>query len=217
MRAGAVSVAPVLGRFRNRAVLLALGVAAAPGCIPEPVDVTGKRCGPDQACGPGLQCVEGRCSVEDATPRPTNLVPNSGFEEGAQGWETTGVLSTESPGFTGAVAARLVARQAGATVTLAPRTPPLLDSREGYYCASAWVRGSEGRTAVLHLLVDSVLDETVELPLDGSWRQLTASTLFFAHSVGTVQLVLPAEVDPPVWVDDVRLWRSDDSLCEVEP
>ncbi|MFP2909046.1 hypothetical protein ACLESD_29190 [Pyxidicoccus sp. 3LFB2] len=198
-------------------MLLALGVAA-PGCIPAPVDVTGKRCGPDQACGPGFQCLEGRCSAGGATPRPTNLVPNSGFEEGAQGWETAGVLSTEAPGFSGTVAARLVAREDGAPVTLAPRVPPLLDSAEGYYCASAWVRGGEGRTAVLRLLVDSVPDETVELPLDGSWKQVTASTLFFAHSVGSVQLVLPAEVGTPVWVDDVRLWRSDDdSLCEVEP
>jgi len=107
----------VLGSFRKRVASLALGVAAAASCLPEPVDVTGKRCDPDQACGPGFQCLEGRCSVGDATQRPTNLVSNPGFEEGAQGWVTTGVLSTEAPSFAGAVAARLVARQKGASVT----------------------------------------------------------------------------------------------------
>jgi hypothetical protein len=208
----------VLGRFRKRAALLVLGVAAAPGCIPEPVDVTGKRCGPDQSCGPGLQCLAGRCSAGDETPRPANLVSNSGFEEGAQGWETPGVLTSEAPGFTGGVAARLVAREEGAIVTLTPRSPPLLDPEEGFYCASAWIRGSEGRTAVLQLLVDSGPDETGELPLDGTWRQVTASTYFFPDMVGSVRLVLPAGVQTPVWVDDVKLWRSDSSSpCEDAP
>jgi hypothetical protein len=82
----------VLGSFRKRVALLALGVVAEAGCIPEPVDVTGKRCDPDQACGPGFQCLEGRCSVGAATQRPTNLVSNPGFEEGAQGWVTTSVV-----------------------------------------------------------------------------------------------------------------------------
>jgi len=207
----------VLGSFRTRVASLALGVAAAASCLPEPVDVTGKRCDPDQACGPGFQCLEGRCSVGDATPRPINLLSNPSFEEGARGWVTTGVLSTEAPSVTGAVAARLVARQKGALVTLGPLVPPLRDSVESFYCASAWIRGGEGRTAVLHLLVDSAPEETVEFQLDGSWRQVTASTLFFAHSVGSVQLVLPADVETPVWVDDVRLWRSDSGSCEVGP
>lgn len=208
----------MLGRFRKRAALLVLGIATTPGCIPEPVDVTGKRCGPDQSCGPGLQCLAGRCSAGDEPPRPANLVSNSGFEEGVQGWETSGVLTSEAPGFTGAAAARLVARQEETTVTLTPRSPPLLEPVEGFYCASAWIRGSEGRTALLQLLVDSVSDETVELPLDGTWRQVTASTLFFPDMVGSVRLVLPAGVQTPVWVDDVKLWRSESSSpCEDEP
>ena len=215
----------MLGRFRRHAgrtyrgsLLLALGVAPALGCLPDPVDVTGKRCDAEQSCGPGFLCQDGRCSRDDASPSPpTNLVRNSGFEEGTEGWEATGALSTESPGFSGAFAARLMPRGDGAPATLTPRAPPLRDSADSYYCASAWVRGGPGHTVALELLEGAEVQETAALPLDGTWRQVTVTTLFLARAVGTVRLVIPADVASPVWVDEVQLWRSDSVFCEDGP
>ncbi|NMO15749.1 hypothetical protein HPC49_03320 [Pyxidicoccus fallax] len=201
----------------RQGLLLVLGAILAPGCIPDAVDVTGKRCGPEQSCGPGLQCVEGRCTSDDVQPPPTNLVRNPGFENGVEGWETTGELSTEAPGFAGALAARLVPTGNGEPVTLTPRSPPLLDAEDSYYCASAWVRGGAGHTAVLEILEGTEVSSSEELPLDGTWRQVKVSTLLFENEVGTLRLVIPAEVDTPVWVDEVALWRSDSVLCENGP
>ncbi|MCP3138309.1 hypothetical protein [Pyxidicoccus xibeiensis] len=201
----------------RQGLLFVLGVVALSGCIPDAVDVTGKLCGLEQSCGPGFHCQAGRCAEGDEPARPTNLVRNSGFEGGTDGWETTGVLSTEPPGFAGALAARLVARGGATPVTLTPRSPPLLDSEEDFYCASAWVRGGPGRTAVLEILDGSDVADSEELPLDDTWQQVTVSSLFLENSVGTLRLVVPAEGEAPVWVDEVALWRTATVDCENGP
>ncbi|QSQ17639.1 hypothetical protein [Myxococcus landrumensis] len=202
-------------RTCRQGVVLALGMACGLGCLPDPVDVAGKRCDSREECGAGFLCQAGRCVSGGAVL--DNLVLNPGFEQGVEGWVSTGSLTPVRPGFRGESAARLEVPLEQARVTLQPLSPPLLEARDSYYCASAWVRGPSGQSATLALLSDSEAQDPVSVSLNDTWQELKTSTLFVGDEAGSVRLTFVAVPGAALSVDEVRLWRAGSIFCEDGP
>lgn len=202
-------------RTCRQGVVLALGMVCGWGCLPDPVDVAGKRCDSQPECGAGFLCQDGRCVTGGAGV--DNLVRNPGFELGVEGWVSTGLLTSVRPGFRGEASARLEVPPEQERVTLQPLAPPLLEARDSYYCASAWVRGPSGHSVTLALLSGSEPQDPVHVSLNDTWQELKTSTLFVGDDSGSMRLTFVAAPGAALSVDEVRFWRAGSIFCEDGP
>lgn len=206
-----------------------LGAISA-GCLPETLDLAGKRCATDRPCGQGLLCIEGRCTTDaeshatdagsgttDAGSRSSNLLVNGSFERGSEGWSSlTGVplLPQALSAHEGAQALGLQPAANG----VVPTVPPVSSSQaDTLYCAGAFVWGPGAQVVLAILEGDSANPssrfESPALTSSGNWTEIRAEGRAHGGSPLTVELRTITTLGT-FFVDDIELWISTGSSCD---
>ena len=198
-----------------------LSGAVVAACLPEALDVVGKRCSVDRPCGQEFFCVEGRCTTDAGSSgsRSPNLLVNGTFESGSQpeGWSSlTGVpLLIETLSVHDGARALTVGLGADGVV---PTVPPVSSSQAGtLYCARAFISGT-GAQVVLAILEgdaasSSTRFESPALTSSGKWSEIRAEGRAHGGSPLTVQLRAITTLGTFL-VDDIELWSSSGSSCD---
>ena len=163
----------------------------------------------------------GNCS--SAAKTPPNLVPNSGFECGDQGWSPqSGTLAADADARTGSQSAKLIATGTPPAGKFALTQPVVTSTSGKTYCAVAWLKGTVG-DAILSVLEDkggSVVDHTFSTPVASTtWLRAPPSTNLEVRAAAGSKLYVRVLMRTPsandtLFVDDVDLWESADGLCK---
>lgn len=206
-----------------------LGAISA-GCLPETLDLVGKRCATDRPCGLGLLCIEGRCTTDaeshtpdagsrtpDAGSRGASLLVNGTFERGSEGWSTlTGVpvLPQSLAVHEGAQALGVQPAASG----VVPTVPPVSSSQaDTLYCARVFVLGTGAQVVLAILEGDSANPsnrfESPALTSSGKWTEIRAEGRARGGSPLTIELRTITTLGTFL-ADDIELWSSTGSSCD---
>jgi hypothetical protein len=164
----------------------------------------------------------GSSSVCDGPSKsPPNLVPNSGFECGEQGWAPQyGTLETVTDARTGSKAVKLTATATGA----GQFSQLFVSSASGNtYCAWAWLKGtvSDVRLSVLSAGATGTggTDTNFSSPVaTNTWIRVRPSVPLSVPSRAGDKLYLRfvfsnGKAGDTLIVDDVDVWESIDGKC----
>jgi hypothetical protein len=211
-----------------------LAGAMLPACLPEALDLAGKRCAADRPCGSGFLCVDGTCAEGDAGPglicadggcaadagsHGPNLLVNGDFERSWQpeGWSSlTGIplLIETIAVHEGAQALNV---RGGASGLQQAVPPASLSQADALYCARAFVWGV-GAEVVLAIVEGDIADpaasfESPAVTTSGKWTEIRSQGRARGGSPLTVKLWTNTLLGT-FCVDDIELWISAGSKCD---
>ncbi|MGA9521091.1 MAG: hypothetical protein WBV82_06480 [Myxococcaceae bacterium] len=157
-----------------------------------------------------------------------DLLVNGDFEEGdggvLPGWRTEPFpdavgLSMETQTPFGERAAMIYVDPPETQFSLSPSKVPLPDAGPGIYCATAWFNGEDSD---LQLQIREGPEPTPRItrssPVlgDGTWQELRVSRQTQTTGPITIRITGDLRVAySPVYVDNVKLWRSASLKCEA--
>lgn len=202
------------GARRRLFLGLALGLCS---CDPGELDLTGKLCSAERPCPSGWECVSGGTCRREGTG---NRLANGGFESGVAGWTVShGTLAPSTPGRSSDAGAQWSTDGAAeSVVTLV--APAVDDAASGWWCAEAWVRGTDGLEVGFELLDDGErADYGTVRAAGGVWARVEARTLSVDPRPMSVALRSPADAGVrQVYLDDVAIWHDASSnVCASPP
>lgn len=212
-----------------------LSGAMSAACLPEALDVAGKRCATDRPCGLGFLCIEGRCATDaesrtsdagrttdagsrttDGGSRSSNLLVNGSFERGSEGWSTLTGVPVLPQALSVHEGAQALGVQPAASGVM-PTVPPVSSSQaDTLYCARAFVWGTGAQVVLAILEGDSANPssrfESPALTSSGKWSEIRAEGRARGGTPLTVELRTITTLGTFL-ADDIELWISTGSSC----
>jgi hypothetical protein len=208
--------------------------AILPACLPDALDLAGKRCAADRPCGSGFLCVDGTCVGSNARTglvcadggydadtgsHGSNLLVNGDFERSWQpdGWGSLTGIPLLIETIAVHEGAQALSVRGGAS-GLVPAVPPVSSSlADALYCARAFVWGVGAEVVLAILEGDTAAPaasfESPALTTSGKWTEIRSQGRAHGGSPLTVKL-WTITILGTFLVDDIELWISAGSTCD---